>query len=74
MKLKEYWRKILSIYEGLEELIDELEEEQNAIEEKEYITEIDEARHSEIFNQIDAIRSCLNNLNSAMLDIESYRK
>lgn len=74
MKLKEYWRKILSIYEGLEELIDELEEEQNAIEEKEYITEIDEARHSEIFNQIDTIRKCMNNLNSAMLDIESYRK
>lgn len=74
MKLKEYWHKILSIYEGLEELIDELEEEQNAIEEKEYVTEIDEARHSKIFNQIDAIRKCMNNLNSAMLDIESYRK
>ena len=74
MKLKEYWRKILLIYEGLEELIDELEEEQNTIEEKEYIMEINEARHSEIFNQIDAIRKCMNNLNSAMLDIESYRK
>ena len=74
MKLKEYWHKILSIYEGLEELIDELEEEQNAIDEKEYITEIDEARYSDIFNQIDTIRKCMNNLNSAMLDIESYRK
>ena len=74
MKLKEYWHKILSIYESLEELIDELEEEQNAIEEKEYITEIDEARYSDIFNQIDTIRKCMNNLNSAMLDIESYRK
>ena len=74
MKLKEYWRKILLIYEGLEELIDELEEEQNTIEEKEYIMEINEARHSEIFNQIDAIRKCMNNLNSAMLDIERYRK
>ena len=74
MKLKEYWHKILSIYESLEELIDELEEEQNAIEEKEYITEIDEARHSEIYKQIDAIRKCMNNLNCAMLDIESYRK
>ena len=74
MNLKEYWHKILLIYEGLEELIDELEEEQNAIEEKEYITEIDEARHSEIFNQIDAVRKCMNNLNSAMLDIERYRK
>lgn len=74
MNLKEYWHKILSIYEGLEELIDELEEEQNAIDEKEYITEIDEARYSDIFNQIDAIRKCMNNLNSAMLDIESYRK
>ena len=74
MKFNEYWRKIFSIYESLDEFIDELEEEQNAIEEKEYMTEIDEARHSEIFSQIDAIRKCMNSLNSAMLDIESYRK
>ena len=74
MKFNEYWRKIFSIYESLDEFIDELEEEQNAIEEKEYMTEIDEARHSEIFSQIDAIQKCMNSLNSAMLDIESYRK
>ncbi len=74
MKFNEYWRKIFSIRESLDELIDELEEEQNAIEEKEYVTEIDEARYGEIYREIDAIRKCMNNLNSAMLDIESYRK
>lgn len=74
MKFNEYWRKIFSIYESLDELIDELEEEQSAIDKKEYMTEIDEARYCEIYREIDAIQKCMNNLNSAMHSIEAYRK
>lgn len=74
MKFNEYWRKIFLIRESLDELIDELEEEQSAIDEKKYMTEIDEARYSEIYKEIDAIQKCMNNLNSAMHNIEGYRK
>lgn len=74
MKFNEYWRKIFSIRESLEELVDELEEEQSAIDEKKYMTEIDEARYGEIYKEIDAIQKCMNNLNSAMHNIEGYRK
>ena len=75
--LNKYYDKIQAIYESLDELIVELEEKQNAIEEKAIdhdrdMTEREQERYDEIDNQLTAIRECMDNLEYAMSDIEEY--
>lgn len=77
MKLNKYYNKIQAIYESLDELIGELEEKQNAIEEKAIdhdrdMTEKEQERYDEIDDQLVAIRECMDNLEYAMSDIEEY--
>ena len=57
MKLNKYYNKIQAIYESLDELIGELEEKQNAIEEKAIdhdrdMTEKEQERYDEIDEQL----------------------
>ena len=77
MKLNKFYNKIQAIYESLDELIGELEEKQNAIEEKAIdhdrdMTEKEKERYDEIDEQLVAIRECMDNLDYAMSDIEEY--
>lgn len=77
MNLNKYYDKIQAIYESLDKLIVELEDKQNAIEEKAIdhdrdMTEKEKERYDEIGEQLVAIRECMDNLDYAMSDIEEY--
>lgn len=77
MKLTKYYDKINAIYESLDDLIGELEEKQNAIEDKAIdmdrdMTEKEQERYDEIDEQIQAIENCKDNLEYAMSEIEDY--
>lgn len=77
MKLTNYYNKIQSIYDGLDDLIGQLEEKQNAIEDKAIehdrdMTEKEQNRYDEIDEQIRAIDACKDNLEYAMSEIENY--
>ena len=77
MKLTNYYNKIQSIYDGLDDLIGQLEEKQNAIEDKAIehdrdMTEQEQNRYDEIDEQIRAIDACKDNLEYAMSEIENY--
>ena len=77
MNLNKYYDKIQAIYESLDKLIVELEDKQNAIEEKAIdhdrdMTEKEQERYDEIDDQLVAIRECMDNLEYAMSDIEEY--
>lgn len=77
MKLTNYYNKIQTIYDGLDDLIGQLEEKQNAIEDKAIehdrdMTEKEQNRYDEIDEQIRAIDACKDNLEYAMSEIENY--
>lgn len=77
MNLNKYYDKIQAIYESLDKLIVELEDKQNAIEEKAIdhdrdMTEKEQERYDKIDEQLVAIRECMDNLEYAMSDIEEY--
>lgn len=76
-KLNKYNDKLVAIYEELDNLIGELEEKRDAIEDRAIeknrdMTDAEQGRYDEINEQIDAIRECMDNIESAWDVIGDY--
>lgn len=76
-KLNKYNDKLVAIYEELDNLIGELEEKRDAIEERAIekdrdMTDAEQGRYDEIDEQIDAVRECMDNIESAWDAIGDY--
>lgn len=77
MKLNKYNDKLVAIYEELDDLIGKLEEkrdaiEDHAIEKDRDMTYTEQERYEAIDEQIDAIRECMDNIESAWDAIGDY--
>ena len=76
-KLNKYNDKLVAIYAEMDNLIGELEEKRDAIEERAIekdrdMTDTEQERYDEIDEQIDAIRECMENIESAWDAIGDY--